>query len=163
MLKTIEYEDKNSTKLEGYNATILPLMCKMYLDERQQKALKTQQLPLASASKILLIGLSNIGITTLIEEATDYQYDRERFELQKLLSAYISDEILKWQLAFTEEFYKQVYRLLGLSFIPKYIKNKPSFIGKLTSKSVYDMLPNVVIQKIKENTGKTDKGNWKYK
>jgi len=163
VLKTIEYEDKNGKNIEGYNATILPLMCKMYLDARQQKALKTQQLPLARASEILLIGLSNIGVTALIDEATGYQYDRERFELQKILSAYISDEILKWQLTFTDEFYKEVYRLWNLPFIPKYIKNKPSFIGKLTSKYVYDMLPNGVVQKIKENTGKTEKGNWKYK
>lgn len=83
--------------------------------------------------------------------------------MQKILSAYISEEILKWQLTFTDDFYREVYRLWGLPFIPKYIKNKPSFIGKLTTKYIYDLLPDGVVDKIKEKTGKTDKGNWKYK
>jgi len=60
-------------------------------------------------------------------------------------------------------FYKEVYRLWGLPFIPKYIKNKPSFIGKLTSKYIYDLLPKGVVKKNKESTGKTEGGNWKYK
>ena len=75
----------------------------------------------------------------------------------------ISDEILKWQLTFTDDFYREIYRLWKLPFIPKYIKNKPSFIGKLTSKYIYEQLPKGVVDRIKEKTGKTEKGNWKYK
>lgn len=61
---------------------------------------------------------------------------------------------MKWQLTFTDDFYREVYRLWGLPFIPKYIKNKPSFIGKLTTKYIYDLLPDGVVDKIKEKTGK---------
>ncbi|RBL89840.1 P63C domain-containing protein [Chitinophaga flava] len=81
----------------------------------------------------------------LVDEATGYQYDRERFELQKIPTAYISDEILKWQLTFTDEFYKQVYRLWGLPLIPQYIKNKPSIIGKLITRYIYEHLPEGVL------------------
>lgn len=59
VLNPIDYIDKNEKVSTGYDATILPQMCKMYLDARQAKALKTQQLPLARASEILLLGLSN--------------------------------------------------------------------------------------------------------
>lgn len=163
LLEKVEYIDSSDKNNEGFQANILPLLCKVYLDARQAKVLKTQQTPLARASEILLFGLSNIGITALIDEATGYQYERERFELQKILTAYISDEILKWQLTFTDEFYKEVYRLWGLPFIPKYIKNKPSFIGKLTAKYIYEELPKGIIEKIKDQTGKTEKGNWRYK
>jgi len=163
VLNTIEYLSINGVSSQGYDAGILPLMCKMYLDAREAKVLKTQQLPLARASEILLLGLSKIGITALVDEATGYQYDRERFELQKILNAYISDEILKWQLTFTDEFYKEIYRLWGLPFIPKYIQNKPSFIGSLTTKYIYEQLPDGVLSRIREKTGKTEKGNWKYK
>ena len=117
----------------------------------------------ANQCEILLSSFAKIGIIALIDEATGYQNEREHFELQKILSAYISEEILKWQLTFTDDFYREVYRLWGLPFIPKYIKNKPSFIGKLTTKYIYDLLPDGVVDKIKEKTGKTDKGNWKYK
>lgn len=170
VLKKIEYIDLAGKTTEGFQAIILPLLCKVYLDARAainpgtgKPYLTESQKPLARASEVLLLGLSNIGITALIDEATGYQYDRERFELQKILSAYISDEILKWQLTFTDEFYKEIYRLWGLPFIPKYIKNKPSFIGKLTTKYIYEPMPRGVLQKIKEQTPKTSKGNWKYK
>lgn len=162
VLNVIVYSTINGNESSGYDANILPLMCKMYLDARQDKVLKTAQLPLARASEILLVGLSKIGITALVDEATGYQYDRERFELQKILTTYISEEILKWQLTFTDDFYKQVFRLWGLPFIPKYVKNKPSFIGNLTIKYIYDQLPVGVLDKIREKTGKTKAGNWKY-
>lgn len=42
-----------------------------------------------------------------------------------------------------------MYRLWGLPFIPKYIKNKPSFIGKLTTKYIYDLLPDGVVDKLR--------------
>lgn len=170
VLKLIEYEDKNNKKAVAYNALILPKLCKVYLDARAykdaetgKKALTKQQEPLARASEILLLGLSNIGIISLIDEVTGYQYERERFELQKILAAYVSDEILKWQLTFTDDFYKEIFRLWQLPYTPKYIRNKPSFIGKLTTKYVYEELPKGVLEKIKANTPKTEKGNWKYR
>ncbi len=163
VLNKVTYIDKSGNENEGFQASILPLLCKVYLDARDAKVLKRQQIPLARASEILLFGLSNIGITALIDEATGYQYERERFELQKILSAYISEEILKWQLTFTDDFYKEVFRLWGIPFISKYIKRKPSFIGKLTLKYVYEQLPKGVLEKIKENTPRTERGNWKYR
>jgi hypothetical protein len=170
LITPIDYQDKNGKSDKGFNALILPKLCKVYLDARAAKnpdtgrsILTKKQDPLARASEILLLGLSNLGITALIDEATGYQYERERFELQKILSAYISDEILKWQLTFTDDFYKEVYRLWGLPYIPKYIKNKPSFIGKLTIKYIYEELPKGIIDKIRDKTGKTAAGNWRYK
>jgi len=70
VLKLIEYTDKNGNPSTGYDASILPLMCKMYLEARQAKVLKTQQLPLAVASEMLLFSLSKVGIIALIDEAT---------------------------------------------------------------------------------------------
>lgn len=150
-------------KINGFEATILADICDAFLEARKHIKLSSRQKIIADQCEILIRGFARVGIIALIDEATGYQYDRERFELQKILNAYISDEILKWQLTFTDDFYKQVYRLWGLPFIPKYIKNKPSFIGKLTTKYIYDGLPKGIISKIKENTGKTEKGNWKYK
>lgn len=154
---------RGEQKINGYEATVLADVCDAFLDARKNIKLSSRQKIIADQCEILIRGFARVGIIALIDEATGYQYDRERFELQKILNAYISDEILKWQLTFTDEFYKQVYRLWDLPFIPKYIKNKPSFIGKLTTKYIYEGLPKGIISKIKENTGKTEKGNWKYK
>lgn len=155
---------KGKQQINGYEATVLPDICNSILAARRSGAKLTErQQIVANQCEILLASLAKVGIIALIDEATGYQYDRERFELQKILNAYISDEILKWQLTFTDDFYKEIYRLWGLPFIPKYIKNKPSFIGKLTRKYIYEQLPKGVVDKIQEKTGKTDKGNWKYK
>ena len=51
---------------------------------------------------------------------------------------------------------------MGLPFIPKYIKIKPSFIGKLTSIYIYKHLPVGVVDRIKEKTGRTQGGHWRY-
>lgn len=162
-LEPIEYTTDGKNVLKGYGATILPKVCEVWLKAREHNTLQASQLPKAMKAEILMRSLAMIGITALVDEATGYQYDRERFELQKILKAYIASEILKWQLTFTDEFYKEVYRLWGLPFIPKYIKNKPSFIGAITTKYVYDVLPDGVVEKIREVNPKTKKGYWKYK
>lgn len=154
---------KGSLKINGYEATVLADLCDAFLEARTEIKLSSRQKIIADQCEILIRGFARVGIIALVDEATGYQYARERFELEKILSAYVSEEILKWQLTFTDEFYKEVYRLWGLPFIPKYIRNKPSFIGKLTNKYVYELLPKGVVAKIKEHTGRTDKGNWKYK
>lgn len=146
---------KGEQKINGYEATILADICEAFLDARNNIKLSARQKIIAEQCEILIRGFARVGIVALIDEATGYQYDRERFELQRILNAYISDEILKWQLTFTDDFYKEIYRLWGLPFIPKYIKNKPSFIGKLTNKYIYEILPSGVVHKIKEKTGKT--------
>ena len=150
-------------KINGYEATVLADICDAFLEARKNINLSSRQKLIADQCEILIRGFARVGIIALVDEATGYQYERERYELQKILTAYVSDEILKWQLTFTDEFYREVYRLWGLPFIPKYIKNKPSFIGNLTNKYIYDQLPKGVVEKIKDNTPKTEKGNWKYK
>jgi len=154
---------KGSYKINGYEATILADICDAFLEARKTIELSPRQKIIADQCEILIRGFARVGIVALIDEATGYQYDRERFELQKILTAYISDEILKWQLTFTDDFYKQIFRLWAIPFIPKYIRNKSSFIGKLTTKYIYEQLPKGVLEKIKENIGKTEKGNYKYR
>ncbi len=150
-------------KINGYEATILIDICDGFLEARKHKQLSPRQTIIADQCEILVRSFAKVGLIALIDEATGYQNEREHFELQKILSAYISDEILKWQLTFTDDFYREIYRLWGLPFIPKYIKNKPSFIGTLTRKYIYEELPDGVVERIREKVGRTNKGNWKYK
>ncbi|MCS2999709.1 P63C domain-containing protein [Bacteroides thetaiotaomicron] len=140
---------KGEQKINGYEATVLADICEAFLDARKNIKLSARQRIIADQCEILIRGFARVGIVALVDEATGYQYERERFELEKILNAYISDEILKWQLTFTDDFYREIYRLWKLPFIPKYIKNKPSFIGKLTSKYIYEQLPKGVVDRIK--------------
>lgn len=174
-LKPFIYKDKapvhfepkicydGSKKINGYEATVMIDICDGILEARNNIELSPRQSIIADQCEIIVRAVAKVGIIALVDEATGYQNEREHLELQKILSAYISDEILKWQLTFTDDFYREIYRLWGLPFIPKYIRNKPSFIGKLTNKYIYEELPKGVVDKIKEKTGKTEHGNWKYK
>lgn len=160
VLNTITYNSKNGNESTGYDANILPLMCKMYLDARQDKALKSPQLPLARASEILLLGLSKIGITALVDEATGYQYEREKDALQVILKAYINEELLKWQKMFPDTFYFEIFRLNKWDYTVNGIKNKPGVIGRWTNELIYNQLPKGVLEELKIKTPKSEAGNY---
>ena len=160
VLNKVDYIDKNKKESQGFDANILPLLCKVYLDARQNKALKPQQIPLARASEILLLGLSKVGIIALVDEATGYQHDRERDELQKILKAYISDELLKWQKTFPDTFYQEIFRLNGWDYTVRNIKAKPSVVGKWTNKVIYEQLPKGILEELKKKTPKSESGNY---
>lgn len=160
VLELIEYKSKNGSATEGYNADILPKLCKVYLDARQSGALVAQQMPLARASEILLIALSRVGITALVDEATGYQYEREQDELQKILSQYIAEELLPWQKTFPNEFYKQIFRLKGWDYTAESIKKRPGVVGHWTNNLIYKQLPQGVLQELKSKTPKSAAGNY---
>lgn len=160
VLNLIEYNSKNGTITEGYDASILPRMCKVYLDAREEKKLVTQQLPLARASEVLLMSLANVGITALVDEATGYQYDREKDALQVILKAYIADELIKWQKMFPDTFYYEIFRLKKWDFTVSGIKKRPSVIGRWTNELIYQQLPKGVLEELKAKTPKSGEGNY---
>lgn len=165
LIKVIEYETINGRKDLGFNALILPKICKVYLDAREEKNIETgksvltaKQLPLARASEILLLGLSNIGIIALVDEATGYQYQREKDELQTILKAYIAAELLPWQKRFPDEFYKEIFRLNGWDYTVHGIKQRPGVIGIWTKQLIYQQLPKGVLKELYSKTPKTTGG-----
>jgi hypothetical protein len=98
----------------------------------------------------------------IVDEATGWQYIRERDELQKLLAAYVSEELLPWTAAFPDEYYKEMFRLWKWQWPPKnYIKGAPKgprYAGKITNKVIYDRLPPGVADELKAKAPRDD--NW---
>lgn len=160
VLNLLEYKSKTGTKTEGYDASILPKLCRVYLDAREEGKLVSQQLPLARASEVLLMSLANVGITALVDEATGYQYDREKDALQVILKAYINDELLKWQKMFPDTFYFEIFRLNKWDYNVNGIKNRPGVIGKWTNELIYKQLPKGVLEELKSKTPKSVEGNY---
>ncbi len=154
---------KGNTKINGFEATVLVDICDAFLQARKKIKLAPRQAIIAEQCEILVRSFAKVGIIALVDEATGYQYDRERYELQQILKAYISEDILDWQLTFSNSFYKEVFRLWGIPYTPQTLKRKPMFVGKITNQFVYDMMPQTVIEKIKEKTPKTSGGNYKYR
>lgn len=155
---------RGKQKIRGYKANVLVDICDAFLEARDNIEMNPRQLETAKECEILLRGFARVGLTALIDEATGYQFAREHDELQKILSAYVSEEVLKWQKTFDIEFYQEMFRLWNQPFTAENIKGKrPSFFGKLTTKYIYNHLPAAVIEKAKEQSLKNDNGGYKYR
>ena len=147
-LARIEYINSNNKIVTGFTADALPAVCNIWLEARAAGVLMTNQLDKAQTAEIMMRGLAHIGIVALVDEATGYQADREQEALQKLLSAYLSEERLKWAKMFPDEFYKQLFRLKGWSYNPMSVK-RPQIVGKLTNLLIYEKLPPGVLEELK--------------
>ena len=135
-------------KALGFNAELLPKVCDLFLEARSAGLLTTQQLPLAVESEILVRSLAKVGIVALVDEATGFQNERDRDELHKLLSVYLSEERLAWAKRFPDEFYKQIYRLRGWKWPVG--KAKTPLLGHITNDIVYERLPPAILPKLQE-------------
>jgi len=99
----VQYKSKiGGNVYEGYKAEILPLLCDAILTANDNGVLSEQQEDLVIASSILIHSFAKVGIIALIDEATGYQEDRERDSLQKLLSFFVSKELLPWTKTFPD-------------------------------------------------------------
>jgi len=106
---------------------------------------------------------AKVGIIALIDEATGYQYVRENNELQQILKAYVSEEILSWQKTFHDQFYKEIFRLKKWDFTAFGIKNRPGIVGTYTNQFIYSQLPKDVVEFIKDRTPKSETGGYKVR
>lgn len=135
-------------KALGYRAELLPKVCDLFMEAKNQGLLTAQQMSLAESSEMLIRSLAKVGIVALVDEATGFQVDRERDELHRLLSVYLSEERLAWAKRFPDEFYRQVYRLKGWKWPVG--KAKTPYLGHITNDVVYDRLPEGVLPKLRE-------------
>ena len=141
----------------GYKAELLPDVCDIYSDAERAKALKTNQIHIAEACRILGKGLTRIGIIGLIDEATGYQKDRAADALSKILEAYIAKELQPWVKTFPDDYYEQLFRLRNLPYPTETVK-KPQYIGKFTNDIVYERLAPGVLEELKNTTPKNRVG-----
>ena len=65
-------------KAFGFDATLLPQVCEVYLAARDANKLTGNQDHIAKACEILMRGLATVGIIALVDEATGYQDSRAR-------------------------------------------------------------------------------------
>ncbi len=157
----ISYKGPDKKKYIGYDARLLPEICRAYVEAEHDKVLLIGQMRLAATCKAMLCGLATVGIISLVDSATGYELVREKTELQKILEKYISEELREWTKRFPDEFFKQTYRLHGWDY-PKIGKNHPQYIGKLINKYVYEKLPIGVLAALKSQNPKNENGRRSY-
>ncbi|MDH7638930.1 P63C domain-containing protein [Sphingomonas sp. MAHUQ-71] len=148
-------------KALGHKAELLPKVCDLFLEARTEGLLTAQQQPLAVQSEILVRSLAKVGIVALVDEATGFQSERDRDELHRLLSAYLTEERLAWAKRFPDEFYRQIYRLKGWKWPVG--RNKTPYLGHITNDIVYERLPEGVLPKLQKLNPTDESKRRKYK
>lgn len=158
LYEPLRYRYGGSVRSVGYRAEILPMVCEVYLDARNEGVLLKNQQDTARAAETLIRGLARVGIIALVDEATGYQEVRARQELQKILEAYVQAEFRPWLRTFPDEFFSEIYRLHGWEFRPGTSKRTPH-VGKLIKHYIYEQLPQGVLAELERVNPKNDKGN----
>ena len=132
----------------GYSALLLPQVCRVYLEARRDGALLPSQQHIAERAEVLIVGLANIGIISLVDEATGYQRVREERALATILERFLAEEFQPWTRTFDYEFYEQIFRLKGWGS-PDGVK-RPRVIGTYTNDFVYERIAPGVLEELRE-------------
>ena len=115
-----------------------------------------KQVQTANRLYAIMTAFAKTGLVAVIDEVTGYQAERDRDALQKVLEAYISEELLPWAKRFPDEFYRQMFRLKGWEYKGK---AKSPYAGKLTNEYIYHYLPQGVVEALKRKTPKSKADN----
>ena len=160
-LKPIDYVDGDRV-IRGYDASILVAVCGVWLKARAKGKLQKQQLAKAQQAENLTLALADVGIVSLIDEATGYQDDRARDALAKIFATFLAKERQKWALTFPLDFYREIYRLRGWKFEPWNTK-RPSVVATWTDDFVYDRLAPGLTKELREKNPIAETGRRSHK
>lgn len=158
----ITFRLPNGGRASGYEARLLPDVCDIYLAARKAGALPPNQEHVAAQAEVLVRGLARVGIIALVDEATGYQDFRARNALARILEAFIDKELQPWLQTFPDDFYREMFRLRGLSF-PEASVQRPKYFGHLTNDVVYKRLAPGVLEELKRVTPRDEKGRPRHR
>lgn len=143
----------------GYQASIIPDIIDTYLeaskakDSKEKPILTKDQTPIAATLEIISRGLGRVGIIALVREACGIPSSEKEY-LQKILSRYISSELLKWTRQFPESFFNLYRSLYGI----KENIRIPSHIGIFINRFVYDEIAPLLLDELKKLNPVLDNG-----
>jgi len=160
-LMAIDYVEGDRV-VRGYDSSILVAVCGVWLKARAQGKLQKQQLAKAQRAEDLTLALADVGIVSLIDEATGYQDDRARDALAKIFATFLAKERQKWALTFPLDFYREIYRLRGWKFEP-WTTKRPGVIAKWTDDFVYDRLAPGLTKELREKNPVAETGRRSFK
>jgi len=147
LLKPVQFRTMGGRPAYGFSAEALPEVCNLYLKARDLHILHKWQDPIAVKCDMLVRGLAVVGIVALVDEATGYQRDRANDALSEILRTFISPRLRAWVKTFPDDFYKELFRVYGLTY-SEFTTKRPRFIGRLTRDFIYSRLPTGVLEEL---------------
>jgi len=132
----------------GIRADVIPKLCDVWLKARDEGKLRHNQIEIAKRADLLMRGLATVGIIALIDEATGYQYDRPRRDLEEQLKRFLSENLRRWVRTFPADYFKELCRLRVVEL--RADMKLPQYFGKLTNNLIYRRLAPGLLRKLKE-------------
>lgn len=151
----VSFKTLTGVRASGYRADLLPDVCEVYLKARDAGVLPKNQEHVAKQAEILIRALAKVGIIALVDEATGFQYERPRRDLEEQLKKFLSESLRQWVQTFPSEYFKQLCRLRGVELRPD--MKLPQYFGYLTNNLVYRRLAPGLLKKLKER--REERGN----
>ena len=150
----IEFRTLRGARAFGYSADLLPEVCGVFLDAKAKGELSHAQEHIAERALILIRGFANVGIRALVDEATGFQYDRPRRDLEEYLTKFIAESVRKWVRTFPNDYFKHLCRLKNITLRPD--MKLPQYFGHLTNDLVWRRIAPGVLKALKER--RTERG-----
>jgi hypothetical protein len=144
----IDFRSLGGIRAFGYAAELLPKVCGVFLDAKVAGVLTHNQEPIAERAIILIRGLAEVGIIALVDEATGFQYDRPRRDLEEYLKKFLSENLVRWARTFPNDYFKHLCRLKGIELRPD--MRLPQYFGHLTNDLVYRRIAPGLLKALKE-------------
>lgn len=178
MLSTtpILFRLRSGARTVGYDALVLPSICKVYQDLRNSlmskltkgtaaevkkaKSLYERYEKIIAACDALDHGFSKRGIIALVDDATGYRADQIKEDVLRVIAEYMSPRLVDLTKRFQPEFFEEVYRLHGWEYKPGN-SHHPQYTGKFITKYIYEPLPPGVLEEMKVRLPKNENGNRK--
>jgi general stress protein YciG len=157
-----KYVTENGSIAHGIPDEMIPKICEIWIDANREVTLGSRQKMIAAKADILLRGLAHVGIRALIDEATGYQYERPRKDLQEYLQKFLAESLVRWVRSFPHDYFKHLCRLRGVEL--RQDMRLPQYFGHLTNDLVYRRIAPGLLQALKERRAEvgrsSDKLHW---
>jgi hypothetical protein len=163
VIKPVRFIEKNGKENQGYDSSILALICEVYLDALKahtadEPVLTPKQLPNALAAEALSRVLMKVSIIALIDEVTGFQDVRVADELERIFNELLLEKAKKYVVTFPLELYKQMFRLNGWEWKPENARKRPGVIGTWTNDLIYQRMAPGLLNELERRNPKNEKG-----
>ena len=156
----IEFFLESGRSLYGYEAKLLPEVCKVYLRARRSGKLLPSQKHIAERAEVVLDHIATDGIVELVDQATGY--DEARLALARYLEEWIAKSLQPWVKTFPFEFYELIYGLQGWG-TPRPDHRFRQVVGRFTLDIVYSRLAPGILEEVLRKTPRYPDGQLVHK
>ncbi len=178
MLSTtpILFRLRSGARTVGYDALLLPKICKVYQDlrdslmtkltkgndaqVREAKGIYKRYEKIILACDALSHGFGQRGIIALVDDATGYRADQTKEDILRVIAKYMSPHLVTLARMFPPEFFEEIYRIHGWEYKPGSVKH-PQYVGHFILRYIYEPLPPGVLEEMKTKLPKNERGNRK--